>query len=109
MQDHAPAGVLTASVLEVGGNDAGRPEEEIVKLIFLRDQGTTCCSSVTPLMCGLALTCDRYEDMCPRNSPEMIPDGPRGLSSPLYWPESVDSPAKMKVSRFAGVATLGVT
>ena len=82
MQDHAPAGALTASVLAVGGNDAGRPEEEIVKLIFLRDQGTTSFSSAIPLMSGLALTCDCYENMCLRNSPEIIPDGHWGLSTP---------------------------
>ena len=69
-------------MLEVGKNDAGRPEEEMVKRIFLRDQKTTFCSSAIPLMSGLALTRDCYENMCLRNWPEIIPDGHWGLSTP---------------------------
>ena len=54
----------------------------MVKRILLRDHETTSGSSSTPLMSGLALTCGCYEDICLRNSPEMIPDRRQGLSTP---------------------------
>ena len=46
----------------------------MVKRILLRDHETTSGSSSTPLVSGLALTCGCYEDVCLRNSPEMISD-----------------------------------
>jgi len=81
---HKPLRACLDSFVGCRQEDTGQElGERMAKRVVPQDRKTTSGSSPTPNISGLALTCGCYEDMRLRNAPEMIPDGPPRLSTPV--------------------------